>query len=364
MRRRAIEGEGAADGSRPARGKGYVTAADVAAEVGVSPATVSLVVNDKARGRVSTATQALVRDSIARLGYHVDIGAQGLATGLRHTISLITPDLADPFFAQVAMGVARTLGGRYQLVLVVAGGSDAPAGRWLDEVLALRVDGMLLDSTAAMLMGRHRPPCPVVILDAPGPIDGDELRVDFDLAAGADALAAHLVGLGHRRFAYLDWVGDSPTFALRRAHFTSGVRARLGSDASIRHARSRVELDDAERVLRSAWPAWQADGVTAVICATDLQAYGVVRGARGLGLAIPGSVSVAGFNDLEFSAVVDPPLTSVALPAYDLGSRSAELLVRRLERRPVGSPRIVLPTTLRARSSTGPVPRRDGGAHA
>jgi DNA-binding LacI/PurR family transcriptional regulator len=280
-----------------------------------------------------------------------------LATGLRHSIALVTPDLADPFFAQVAMGVTEALEGRYQLVLLVANGGPGDNGPpRLDEVLALRVDGMLLDSTAATLLGPDRPPCPAVILDAPGPLDGDGLRVDFDLAAGVEALVAHLVGLGHRRFGYLDWVADSPTFLARRTVLEAGIRERLGPRGTFDPTRSRVELDDAERVFRASWPTWEANGVSAVICATDLQAYGVMRAARDLGIAIPGHVSVAGFNDLEFSAVVDPPLTSVALPAYDLGLRAAALLRRRLEHRRLTASRIVLPTTLMVRASTGPVP--------
>jgi LacI family transcriptional regulator len=328
----------------------YVTAADVAREAGVSAATVSLVVNGKAGGRVSLETQQKIHEAVARLGYRVDAFARGLATGRRHTVALVTPDVADPFFSQVAMGVSRALQGRYQLILVATGDPAAVAPPRLDDLLAMRVDGMLIESTAAALLGPARPPCPVVILDAPGS-DGDDPRVDFDIGAGAEKLATHLLDLGHRSIGYLDWVADSPTFSMRREAFVAAFSRRRRIGAAIHMAESRIEIDNAAIAFRDVWPEWRAKGVTAVVCATDLQAYGVLRTAREAGIAVPGRLSVAGFNDLEFSQVADPPLTSVSLPAVLLGERSAELLRELIDGTAV-SRQLVLATDLRIRAST------------
>jgi LacI family transcriptional regulator len=333
------------------RGPGaYVTAADVAREAGVSPATVSLVVNGKAGGRVSLETQRTIHEAVARLGYRVDVFARGLATGRRHTVALVTPDVADPFFSQVAMGVSRALQGRYQLILVATGDPTAVAPPRLDDLLAMRVDGMLIESTAAALLGSARPPCPVVILDAPGS-DGDDPRVDFDIRSGSKQLAVHLRDFGHRSIGYLDWVADSPTFRARREAFVQAFERRGPLGATVHVRQSRIEIEDAAVVFRKVWLAWQAEGVTAVVCATDLQAYGVLRTAREDGIAVPGRLSVAGFNDLEFSQVADPPLTSVSLPALLLGERSAELLRKLIDGTAV-TRRLLLATALRVRSST------------
>ena len=284
--------------SHPAAG--YSTAADVARLAGVSEATVSLVANGKVAGRVSLQNQERVHQAIAQLGYRVDPFARGLATGRRHLVALVTPDIADPFFSRVAMGVTQALGGQYQLLLVATGDPASVAPPQLEDILSMRVDGILIESTAAALLGLRYTPCPMVTLDAPGAgVDGP--AVEFDIRAGAQMLADHLVRLGHRSFGYLDWAGESPTFATRRDAFAESLERAPRRQRLLRTGRSRIQIQDATAAFRRLWPSWQAAGVTAVVCATDQQAYGVLRGAKSAGIAVPRDVSVAGFNDLEFS---------------------------------------------------------------
>jgi DNA-binding LacI/PurR family transcriptional regulator len=340
--------------SSPSRGR-YVRAADVAAAAGVSTSVVSLVMNRKDGGRVSASTRRRVLDEIQRSGYRVDPGARALATGRRHAIALVIPDVGDPFFGQLAMGVVRALGGSYQLVLVVAAASGR-GNPYLDDVLALRVDGILVDSTAVSVLGPTRPPCPVVLLDAPG-ADGETPSVEFDIEAGARDLADHLVALGHRTFGYVDWSRTSATFEIRKQATLDRLRELLGSTLGFEVTRAPVSIDDGRRAFAAAWPSWRRADVTAVICATDLQAYGVVEAARSVNVAIPASLSVAAFNDLELSRVVAPALTSVALPAFDLGRSSADLLRRIVEGRGAHIHRMIS-AALVVRQSTGPAPAR------
>jgi LacI family transcriptional regulator len=323
----------------------YVTASDVAAEVGVSAATVSLVVNGRAAGRVSLVTQRKVHEAVARLGYRVDAFARGLATGRRGAIALVTPDIADPFFSQVAMGVARGLRGRYQLILVATGDPAAVAPPVIDDLAGMRVDGVLVESTAAVLLDGGRSPWPIVLLDAPGH-DGSDARVDFDVATGVAELVDHLWSLGHRSIGYLDWIAESPTFRVRRAALAKSWSKRGGE---LHSGRSRIEIEDAANVFKRIAPAW-IGSVTAVVCATDLQAYGVLRSAHELGIDVPAQLSVAGFNNLEFSDVTDPPLTSVSLPAVELGTQAADMLCSLIEGHGIDSR--MLRTHLVVRDST------------
>ena len=338
-------------GMGPGRGRGaYVTANDVAAEAGVSAATVSLVVNGRAAGRVSLATQRKVHDAVAKLGYRVDAFARGLATGRRGAIALVTPDIADPFFSQVAMGVARGLRGRYQLILVATGDPAGVTPPVVDDLAAMRVDGVLVESTAAELLDGERSPWPIVLLDAPGH-GGTAGRVDFDIASGVAELVDHLWSLGHRSIGYLDWVAESPTFRVRRTALV-GAWSRRGGDTRI--GRSRIQIRDAALAFERLAHGWLGR-VTAVIGATDQQAYGVLRAAHKLGVRVPEELSVAGFNNLEFSEVSDPPLTSVAFPAVDLGLRAAEMLIHAIDGH--GPDSQVLGTRLEVRASTSKAAR-------
>jgi DNA-binding LacI/PurR family transcriptional regulator len=351
---------GAVDSSHRSSSSGwvkgpYIRAVDVASAAGVSTSVVSLVVNGKDGGRVSPATRRRVMEAVQRLGYKVDAGARALATGRRRAIALIIPDVRDPFFGQVAMGVARALGGRYQLVLVVAGASGDGVPD-LDDVLALRVDGMLVDSTAISVLEPARPPYPVVVLDAPGWDDGTP-SVEFNIRAGARELVEHLVGLGHRVFGYIDWNRTSATFEVRRDASIARLGQLLGPAGSLHLIRASVSIDDGRGAFLRAWKGWRDAGVTAVICATDLQAYGVLEAARESGIGVPGDISVAAFNDLELSRVVVPSLTSVALPAFELGRSSADLLRRIVEGRPARLHRQIGARVM-VRGSTGAVTGR------
>ena len=329
---------------RPARAR--VRAADVARQAGVSIATVSLVANGKADGRVSAGTRQRVLAAIAGLGYVVDPAARSLVTGRRHAVALLTHDVTNPFISLVASGVAHALGRRTQLLLALAGADDE--GPDLARVVAAGVDGALLNypsgNDAADL------DLPLVHLDDPDAVRGGA-QVHFDLASGAEQLAGHLVGLGHRRLLYLDAVRPWTTFALRRRHLVEAL-SRQAPDTTVTAARSAIDIESARAVVLASWAGWRDDGVTAIVTAADVQAHGVLAALAQLDVAVPGRVSVASFDNVPFSAITAPPLTAVDLPAAELGREAATLLLELIGGAP---PRTtVLPTSLVVRGSTGP----------
>ncbi|WP_064745142.1 LacI family DNA-binding transcriptional regulator [Pseudonocardia acaciae] len=324
-------------------------AADVAAEANVSIATVSLVINGKAGGRVAPATQERVRRAIDRLGYVVDSAARSLVTGRSHCVALVAPDVANPFYSQVAAGVASALGGAYRLLLAVAGPDrDLPD---LDELVAFGVDGILIGLPGVTVdpgeLGR-----PVVLLDEP--VGPSELsRVYFDTGPSVRALVDRLVALGHRRLAYLDATRDAQTFASRRRQVLDRLRDTQGT--SVTRARADLTVDAASAVVAERWPAWRADGVTAIIAATDVLAYGALAAFAVLDVAVPDQVSLGSFDDLPFSAITSPPLTTIRLSAYDLGHTSATVLRELMADAHRAPTKTALATTLVERRSLGPV---------
>lgn len=299
-----------------------VKAVDVAARAGVSTATVSLVVNGKADGRVAPATAERVRRAVAELGYTVNASARGLVTGRRQCIGLVASDVTNPFISTVAAGVADALGEEHQLVLAVTGAGRP--GPDLDRILAFGVDGLLLDLPLAAEVHARDPRCPVVVLDD-APSRSVASTVSFDVGDAARALATHLVQLGHRRIAYLDAIRPLATFRSRRSALTSRLR-RLAGGGALLAARSAIDVEAARAAVREHWPAWRADGVTALVTAADVQAYGALAAFADLGVDVPGEVSLASFDGLPYAAITKPALTTVTLPAFELGRHGALLL--------------------------------------
>ncbi|WP_243698151.1 MULTISPECIES: LacI family DNA-binding transcriptional regulator [unclassified Curtobacterium] len=321
-----------------------VTAAMVAERAGTSIATVSLVVNGKDRGRVSVPIATRVRDAVDELGYVVDHAASSLARGSGDLVVLIAPDLSNPFFAEVIRGVRDTIGDRFQLVLSVTERGAQPLAADVRRFERLRPAGILVDAPAA---GESMSASvPVVLLDAPG---GSE-AVNYDLSLGVHDLVAHLHEQGHRRVGYLDGTSRATTFGVRRELFEQECAA-AGITVSEVTARADLTVDAAASATEHVIEAWQDDDVTAVVAAADTLAYGVLRVAGSLGIAVPGELAVAGFDDLPSSSVTAPALTSVALPGADLGRAAAERLLATLDG--TAAEPVALPTRLVRRASTG-----------
>lgn len=315
----------------------------VADRAGTSIATVSLVVNGKDRGRVSAPIAERVRAAVDELGYVVDHAASSLARGSGDLVVLIAPDLSNPFFAEVIRGVRDTVGDRFQLVLSVTERGQQPATADVRRFERLRPAGILVDAPAS---GEDLvASVPVVQLDAPGGPDA----VNYDLSPGVQELVAHLAGLGHRRIGYLDGTSRAATFAVRRELLHDAARA---ADVAVSPVDARADLtvDAAAQVAAATLDTWLEDGVTAVVAAADTLAYGVLRAAAANGVAIPGRLAVAGFDDLPSSSVTAPALTSVALPGADLGRAAALRLLATLDGTAAEVP--ALPTRLVARAST------------
>jgi LacI family transcriptional regulator len=194
-------------------------------------------------------------------------------------------------------------------------------------------------------------PSPLVLLDAPG-LEAYAPSVNLDVASGARALAAHLADAGHREAAYVDSVTGTETFALRRKAFLEEAAVRGISVGQDRIISTTIDVGTAAAAFASAWPTWQREGVTAVVCGTDTHAYGVLQEARVAGVRIPEELAVAGFDDLPYSATSNPGLTSVHLPATSLGLKAGEQLRRLMEGKALEQTGATLESSLVVRGST------------
>ncbi|MFC6878147.1 LacI family DNA-binding transcriptional regulator [Actinomadura yumaensis] len=366
---RAAGGAGSSRAAGVARGAGRPTSRDVAQAAGVSQSTVSLVLGGKWRGRVSPATARGVREAAERLGYRLNVAARNLRLGTTRTVMLIVPTLDNPFFGPVYTGVAR-IAARNGFGVVVypwpeaargdgAGGSpdggreaaDAERGGEGDGANGLfggareAVDGILAMSMAEEAL-RGFPGTPAVMLDSDPA--GAAPTVVFDVAGGARAIAAHLAALGHRRIGHVASAVDAWTFRARGGALAASVEALPGgtlvrTETAIEAGAAR---EAAGRLLDGPEPP------TALVCDDDLIAAGAYKAARARGLDVPRDLSVTGMDDVLLATALEPELTTVGLPAEELGAEGMAALLAVLDgERP---PACSLPGRLVVRGSTAP----------
>lgn len=323
---------------------------------GVSTSTVSLVLNDKDSGRVGERTRELVINAAESLGYRVDHLARGLATGRSGFIGYAAPDV-NPFFADLQVGLLEALNPDYQLMTVTTDLRSSGARKNLSHMLSLNPEALVVSTVNPEQIRELRPTCPVLILDSPE-AESDYPRINLDLEKTASEVAQHLIGLGHRRFVHLEIENASSSLLLRRQAFTdTAVGAGLGCE--VIRTESSLDGEDVRLLVRQYWAQWSEAGATAVICGTDTQALGVVLALKEMNLRVPEDVSVVGALNQPFSRMVQPTLTTVHVPAREMGVSAGEAVRSMLANTADVAPDPtvhVLKTRLIIRGSTGPAP--------
>ncbi|MFD3547678.1 LacI family DNA-binding transcriptional regulator [Streptomyces sp. NPDC058655] len=327
------------------------TSRDVASAAGVSQATVSLVLGDKWRGRVSERTAGLVRDAAARLGYRPNLAARNLRLGSTRTALLVVPALTNEFFARVYTGAARVAAEHgFGVVLYPSPDGTGPARDPFASARAA-LDGVIASSMASdALAALGGDGLPLVMLDSDPAPDGAAAHVNLAIADGMRQVTEHLLGLGHHRFLHLASAVDSWTFDVR----ARALAALLPPSAELRTVRAPLTVDGARTAVEAALAA-PGDRSTAVVCDDDILAAGTCKAARRLGLRVPEDLSVTGFDDLALATAVEPELTTVHLPAERVGEQGMTALLAVLDGTPWTAPD--LPVRLVVRDSTGPAPR-------
>ena len=329
---------------------------DVALRAGVGAATVSRVINGGQS--VSSKTLAAVQKAIAELGYHPSEAARSLKGARTKTIGLIVPSVADPFFAVTAAAIQEVARAHGTLVLLAA--SDNLPERESEHVVTLiqrRVDGLILapsDGADAGLL-KHAG-FPVVCFDRPFPGNAAS-TVLSDNYGGAKMATEHLLACGCKRILCL--AGDSRLFTSRR-------RARGHRDvvtAAGLPCLAELEVNDLESVRealkRHLGSREKIDGIFCIKNALTVHAYKVLRE---LGVAVPGKVSLIGFDDFELADALDPPVTVVRQPVVGIATRAAELLFQAMATKQEKQRTVTMKVELVVRGSCRE--RRSGGSAA
>ena len=338
-----------------------VTLKDVAERAGVDVSTASRALSADKSSLVKPATRNRVLAAAEELGYRGNLTASALRRGRTGTVGVIVADLSNPFIGPVLRGVAGTLGNRDLLpIMTETGDLSAALAKVCDKLLAQRVDGII--ATAGRygdrsLLKRVATEVPVVLAVRDLPGSGIPAISHDDLAGGRLA-AEHLLGLGHRHLAQLEGPEDIWSFEGRAQGFRETVRAAGGTcldiDRSIRLPTVDAGRQLAAELLESGGPL-----PSAVFAHNDTIAIGAIATFRERGIAVPDDISVVGYNDVPLTDQIEPPLTTIRLPGYELGRLAAELVLTRIDGAESTTGRVVLAPELIVRRSTAePTERR------
>jgi LacI family transcriptional regulator len=332
------------------RSRSRVTLADVAAEAGVSPMTVSNVVNE--RPGVSEATRKRVLEVASQMGYVPNLSARGLARGRTNLVGVLTHDLTSQYALEIVRGIADELAVAELEALISATYQNSARER--ERVAFLTqdiVDGLILiapvlePETFELLQSRKRP---TVVID-PRRIDVDLPRVTADNYHGTRAATEHLLELGHTRIAYIAGDPDFDSSSNRLRGYHDALRI-AGIDIDDR----LIVQGDFSRASGTHLAATLLadDRPTAIIAAADVMALGAIDAARAAGLRVPTDVSVVGFDDIPQAEESFPKLTTVSQPLHEMGQTGARMLLSLIDGKRPLLEHVEFPTRLVRRATT------------
>ena len=301
------------------------TAHDVAARAGVSQPTVSQVLSGNPKARVSAETRARVLRAAEELGYRPNVLAQGLVRRRSFALGVVVPDLSNPFYAAVVSG-AEKVASREGYAVFLCETGETPAERHLEALSSRQIDGVILDAVgAAGLASSSLAGMNVVLVDES--LDTYPAVVS-DAEQAGELAARHLLSLGHRRLAYVGPAIDASAFRLRERGYARALRSAGVAIESDMWRRVPPTVAGGLQAMRALLA--QRTRPTAVFCANDLVALGALKACAMAKVAVPRELSIVGCDDIELAQLVTPELTTIAIPARELGARAARLLIRQL----------------------------------
>lgn len=352
MTARPVDPKGRARGGAAKR-TAAARLSDVARTAGVSLSTASRALADPRL--VHPETRGKIDEAVRLLGYVPHGAARALASKRSRTIGAVVPTLDNPIFAHSIQALQRALGEAGYTLLLASHEYDVGTELAVTRALVERgVDGIALvgtDHSPELYQFLARSGIPFELTWAIDP-DRHHYCVGFSNRLASIRVAQYLIGLGHRDFAV---ISGHTTHNDRARDRVAGVREALAAHGLALPARNYVEtafsvasgrLALRQLLERRARP-------TAIACGNDLLAFGVLLECAARGLAVPGEISVAGFDDIELAAELSPPLTTVHVPTADIGRRAAERLLARLAGERVARIEEVA-AELIVRGSTGP----------
>ncbi|WP_102126528.1 LacI family DNA-binding transcriptional regulator [Deinococcus planocerae] len=316
--------------SRDVMPRHAVTLEEVAQEAGVSPSTVSRILNGTARVKAEKVAQ--VRSAITRLGYKPNVFARSLATGASASVGVLTQDIASPFYGDALGGIEKGLMGSGYSPLIISGHwRTSDEEHALELFLSRRVEALIvlggrLPEEELRHLARR---LPVAVLgrqlDLAAP---DSVSLALDNRRAAYDVVNYLLDRGHRRIGHLSGPQDHVDARDRLAGYRQALEERgLHFEAGLV---AQGDFHEPSGLIGTQLLVARHPDMTAIFSANDQMAYGARLALYRMGLRVPEDMSLVGFDDLPGSAYTTPPLTSVRQPMAEMGEWLARFVVARL----------------------------------
>jgi len=331
------------------------TIQDVAKRAGVAAITVSRVINNS--GYASEETRTRVEAAIKELGYVPNTLARGLRLKRTNTLALVMTDITNPFFTLIARGVEDTASAAgFTVIFCNTDESEAEEEKYTQILAQKQVDGVLLVPACSNPKSVHflqTNNIPVVLLDRSVPgVHSDLVRCDSQ--GGAYQLIKYLIALGHNQITIITGPQSVSTSEDRVIGYQQALsEAGLSAREHIYYG-SFTQASGYELTLQALGSSHRP---TALFGGNNFIAIGIMKALKDTGVNVPEDMTIVGFDDLPTALVVDPFLTVVAQPAYEMGQKATELLLARLAGNTSQEyQEIILPTKIIERQSSGRPP--------
>lgn len=332
-----------------------LTIKDIARMAEVSTATVSLILNNK-DGNISASTREKVLRIVKESNYIPNTMARSLVTRKTKTIGLIIPDIANPFFPELARGAEdKASEAGYSIIFCDTDDDFEKEEKNIDMLAEKMVDGIVFAHSAKRtggLASYDRGNIPIVLIDRDLESENVKGKVLVNNLEGAYHGVKHLLDNGRRKIAFITGALASNTARDRLAGYRKAIEEyNIVFDESYVKAGQYKSEWGIEAVRQLQKEEIQFD---AAFCGNDLIAIGVMKTLKNSGYSIPADVSVVGFDDIQMASMVEPELTTVKQPNYEMGYKAVELLIEVLEKpdKKIEQKKIILSTELIVRKSS------------
>jgi len=329
---------------------------DVAKLAGVSPALVSLALNEKPY--VSKQAKERIYKAVRELGYRPNIVARSLKKKKTGILGLVLSDIANPFYPEIARGVeerAREYG--FNLILCNTDADPFQEKKAIDILLSRQIDGLIITSARsnANLNEYLRENCPIVLVNR-DPFPGMFDFVGIDNISSAMKAVNHLIKLGHKRIAFIEGEPASP--------------ASFGRYEGYKKAMEEAGLPIRENYVRIGYLRYEggyrgmlsflnlSHPPTAIFCANDMMALGAIDACVDNEVKVPEDIAIVGFDDMWVASLKAVQLTTVHQPRYQMGVRAVDLMIEKIEGKRDKIKRVILPTKLIIRRTCGKILKR------
>jgi LacI family transcriptional regulator len=305
---------------------GKVTLKEIAIRAGVAANTVSRALNG--RSGISETTRKRIIKIASEMNYIPDRIASSLRSKKTNLIGVMVPNIVNPYWADIIRGIEDcAYQNGFQILLSISEEDNMREESIIDQFRSLRVAGLLLTpsyesrelirsiadlSIACVLINRRYMGYNIPFV-MPDNVNGIRQAV------------SHLVELGHEHIGFLNGHPGSMTSQIRYNAFTESLRESGLNPSSCPYSMCSGIFDSAYEESKKIFQS--QNHMTAIICFSDFVAFGVYKAAQELGLNIPNDMSIVGFDDIELTSIVSPPLTTIHIPRHDMGASAMTLLV-------------------------------------